>query len=304
MAQMMSANSALPTAGLDRLLAFTIAGRDSRGRILRLGPVLDEILGAHAYPPVIAQCLAEALVITGLMGGLLKGEDDQLTIQAQSEGGPIKLLVCDYRRGELRGYVEQEAGVALPPAEDARLETLFGAGYLAITFDIASSGQRYQGIVPLEGASLAAALEGYFAQSEQVPTLIRVAMLAKGEGHVAGGLLIQHLPEGEDGRERLHARMDHPHWEHVAILAGSVKPTELADAALPLEDVLWRLFHEEEAVRVVPGAAISRGCRCSVLHFEQVLARFSKDDRREMADADGIITVDCAFCAKAFAIQD
>ncbi len=288
----------------DQLLSFTIPERDCRGRMVRLGPVLEEILGAHDYPTALTHCLAEALVLTALMGGLLKDDGDQLTMQAQSKGGIANLLVCDYRGGELRGYIEHDPSQENEAGASASLATLFGKGHLAITFDIAQSGKRYQGIVPLEGESLSAAVESYFAQSEQVPTRIRAAVKS-GPGEVlAAGFLVQHLPEGEEGRERLHARLDHPEWEHVSIMADSLRHEELADTGLPLEDLIWRLYHEEREVRVLPGAKISKGCRCSVTHFEDVLARFPKEERREMTNDDGIIVVDCAFCSKAFAIQD
>lgn len=289
---------------LDQLLGFTIPARDSRGRAVRLGPVLDTILAAHDYPPALKHCLAEALVLTALMGSLLQDEDDQLTIQAQAKGGLITLLVCDFRNGELRGYIEHGEAAEGNEGANGSLQSLFGEGYLAITFDIAATGKRYQGIVPLEGASLSEAVESYFAQSEQVPTLVRTAIRSDGSGCVGAGFLVQHLPEGEEGRERLHVRLDHPEWEHVAVLAGSLRHDELVDPALSLEALIWRLFHEESRVLVQPGRILSRGCRCTIEHFEAVLARFPKDDRLEMADAEGIIRVDCAFCSRDFAIPD
>lgn len=288
--------------GYDRVLGFTIPGRDARGRAVRLGPVLETVLSAHAYPLPIKHLLAEALVLTALIGSLMKDGDGQLTMQAQTEAGVVDLLVCDYRGGELRGYVrhDTERLVALGP--NPSLYALFGKGYLAITFDMATTGQRYQGIVPLEGDSLAQACESYFAQSEQVPTLIRLAVRSDGQGCVGGGLLVQHLPEGEEGRERLHARMDHPEWEHVAALAGSTRHDELVDPDLSLEMLVWRLFHEEPEVRVQAGSALARGCRCSVAHYESVLAKFPEEDRAEMRNEAGLIVVDCAFCSKVFEI--
>jgi len=290
--------------GFDRLLQFTLPDLNARGRVVRLGPVLEKILGAHDYPPTLKHLLGEALVLTALMGSLLKDEGSQLTLQAQSEDGIVNLLVCDYRDGELRGYArhddERFSGLGANPS----LEALFGGGYLAITFDLAATGQRYQGIVPLEGGSLSEAVESYFAQSEQVPTLIRSAVRAGHGTCVAGGLLVQHLPEGEEGRERLHVRMDHPEWEHVAVLAGSTRHDELVDPELSLEALTWRLFHDEREVRVLQGTTLSRGCRCTLAHFEDVLARFPKEDRKDMRDENGIIRVDCAFCSREFLIED
>ena len=191
-------------ADFDRLLSFTIPDRNARGRVVRLGPVLGKILSAHDYAPAIKRLLAEALALTALLGGLLKRQGSQLTLQAQTDGGVVELMVCDYRDGELRGYVKHDAEQAAALGDNPSLAELFGKGHLAVTFDIAGGGNQYQGIVPLEGKSLTQAVENYFEQSEQVPTLIRTAVEAGDAECVAGGLLVQHLAETEDGRDRLH----------------------------------------------------------------------------------------------------
>jgi molecular chaperone Hsp33 len=287
-------------AELDQVLGFTIASRHARGRVVRLGPVLEQILSAHGYPPVIERLLGECLVLTALLGSTLKDEAGQMTLQAQTEGGVIDLLVCDYRGGELRGYIKHDAErlANLPPAPG--LAELFGKAYLAITFDQVTSGERYQGIVPLDGTSLAEAAESYFSQSEQIPSLVRIGMI----GDVAGGLLLQHLPEGEQGRDRIHTRLDHPEWEHVAILGSSMSVGELTDEDLPLEDIVWRLFHDEEEVRVLDRRPLSKGCRCNADHVRSVLMRFPEEERAIMAGEDGVISVDCAFCSRIFPVQN
>ncbi|MEA3041756.1 MAG: molecular chaperone Hsp33 [Sphingomonadales bacterium] len=287
-------------ANLDEAVSFTIPARHVRGRVVRLGPLLGEILSAHDYPAPVARILSEALVLTALLGAMLKEEGGQLTVQAQTESGVVDLLVCDYRGGELRGYVrfDRERLADLPSHRD--LGALFGKGYLAITFDLPVADERYQGIVPLEGASLAEAAEHYFTQSEQVPSLVRLAV--DDTGRVAGGILVQHLPEGEEGRDRIHTRLDHPEWEHVRILAETTRANELFERSLPLEGLLWRLFHEEE-VRVVPGVPLTRGCRCSLDHIRSVIARFPKEEREQMVDGEGVITVDCEFCSRIFPIR-
>jgi molecular chaperone Hsp33 len=288
--------------GFDRLLGFTIPVRNARGRMVRLGPVLDTVLSAHDYSPPIRHLLAEALVLTALLGSLLKDESSQLTIQAQTQGGIVELLVCDYRAGELRGYVRHDPARLAILGANPSLLALFGEGYLAITFDDAASGQRYQGIVPLVGSSLSEACESYFAQSEQVPTLIRTGVRWDGHGCIAGGLLVQHLAEGEEGRTRLHARIDQPEWEHVAILAASIRHDELVDPALSLEAMAWRLFHEERELRAEPLARLTRGCRCTIEHYQDVLGRFPADERADMRGDDGIIRIDCAFCSRVFTV--
>jgi len=287
----------------DQPLPFTIAGRHVRGRLVRLGPVLNGIMAAHTYPPVAEKLLAEALVLTVLLGSTRKDPESQLTLQAQTGGGPVELLVCDYRGGELRGYLRFDAERLAEVGADPTLFALFGEGFLAITFDQAANGERYQGIVPLEGASIGDAAEHYFEQSEQIPSLIRLAARHDAEaGCVAGGLLLQHLPEGEVGRDRLHIRHDHPEWAHARTIAETLKGEELTDPATSLETLAWRLFHEEEEVRVEPGLAVSRGCRCSIDYFAGVLAKFPEAERREMADESGTIAVDCAFCSRLFPI--
>ena len=289
------------TANLDEAIGFAIPSRHARGRVVRLGPVLDEILSAHDYPAPIARILSEALVLTALLGSLLKEPEGQLTLQAQTEAGVIDLLVCDYRAGELRGYVRFDAERLGNVPSHRDLFALFGKGYLAITFDLPKADQRYQGIVPLEGGSLAGAAESYFSQSEQVPSLVRLAV--DDTGHVAGGILIQHLPEGEEGRERLHTRLDHPEWEHVRILAETIKANELFNRELPLESLLWRLFHEEEEIRALSAVPLAKGCRCNFEYVRSVLSRFGEEDQRDMVDSDGFISVDCEFCSRVFPIS-
>jgi molecular chaperone Hsp33 len=294
-------NNAVAAAHLDSAVGFALPARHARGRMVRLGPLLDDVLSAHDYPAPIARILSEALVLAALLGATLKDAGGQLTMQAQTEAGIIDLLVCDYRGGELRGYVRFDAQRLAAEASLPSLFALFGKGYLAITFDQAVTGERYQGIVPLEGDSLAEAAQHFFSQSEQIPSLVRLAV--NDTGHVAGGILLQHLPEGEEGRERLHTRLDHPEWEHVRILAETIRANELVDKDLPLETLLWRLFHEEEEVRVLTTVPLTRGCRCSFEYVRDVIARFAPDERADMVDDDGFISVDCEFCSRVFPIR-
>ena len=287
---------------IDTALGVTIPSRHARGRLVRIGPALDTILANHNYPPVIEQLLAEALALTALLGSLLKDPGGQMTLQAQTENGIVDLLVCDYLGGQLRGYVRHDGERLAEAGPNPTLFSLFGRGYLAITFDQPASDERYQGIVPLEGESLAHAAQSYFTQSEQIPSIVRLAARKGEAGWVAGGLLFQHLAEGEEGRDRLHTRLDHPEWPHVAILAGSVKDEELTDSALPLDDLAWRLFHEEEEVRTLAPVALARGCRCDPDYVKSVIARFPPEERAAMVGDDGFIRVDCAFCATDFPI--
>ena len=288
---------------IDVALGVAIPSRNARGRIARLGPVVDAILASHDYPPVIEQLLAEALTLTALLGSLLKEPQGQLTLQAQTEGGIVDLMVCDYLGGELRGYVRHDRERLAELSTEPTLEALFGTGYLAITFDQPLAAERYQGIVPLEGRNLGEAAQSYFTQSEQIPSLVRLAAEKRDGKWHAGGLLLQHLPEGEEGRERLHTALDHPDWPHVAILGGSVKADELTDPELPLDDLIWRLFHDEDEVRTLAAIPLLRGCRCDPVYVRSVIARFPADEREAMVGDDGMIRVDCAFCSSSFAFE-
>ena len=278
----------------DHLLGASIPSRDTRLRLVRLDRTLDEILAAHDYPPAIRNLLAEALVVAALVGALIDEDDEesaegegggQMTMQAQTEAGIVKLLVCDFRQGAVRGYADFDAEALAKLGANPSLPALFGKGYLAITFDVPKRGGRYH------------------LQSQQLPTLVRVAVKTEGERTLAAGLLAQHLPDGEVGRERLHVRVSHPHWEHVETMAGSIRHEELLDEALPLEALVWRLFHEEDEVRVFQGKPLTRGCRCSVEHYESLIRRFSQEDRAEMRNEAGDILVDCAFCSRIFTID-
>ncbi len=298
----------MPETFSDQLLGFSLPRRNARGRIARLDDVVDSVLSAHDYPAAIKHLLAEALVLCTLMGGLLKN-GGQLTMQAQTQSGIVRLLVVDFRGGEIRGYAEfdqsQLAGLGANPT----LNALFGQGHLAVTFEtgpeqsLGNRGNRYQGIVPLEGNSLSEACERYFVQSEQVPTLIRVAVQSGKHGCSAAGMLVQHLADGEQGRERLHVRLDHPDWEHISIVGGTLSHAELLDPALSMEGVVWRLYHEEDQINVQSGAKLSRGCRCSIEHYQSVLSRFPEAERETMRNEAGDIVVDCAFCSREFPLS-
>jgi len=286
----------------DVALGVTVPARHARGRAARLGPALDAILANHRYPPPIETLLAEALVLTALLGTLLKDPGGQMTLQAQTEAGIVDLLVCDYRGGELRGYVRHDPERLAEAGPSPSLFGLFGKGYLAITFDQPATDERYQGIVPLEGAGLGDAAQSYFSQSEQIPSIVRLAARRDDAGWVAGGLMFQHLAEGEEGRDRLHTRLDHPEWPHIATLVGSVKDGELTDRTLALDDLVWRLLHEEEEVRTLAPVVLAKGCRCSPDYIASVIARFPPEERVAMAGDDGMIRVDCEFCATSFPI--
>lgn len=297
----------------DRLLGFTVPARGARGRVVRLDGAatgaLGEILAAHAYPEPIARLLAETLALTAMLGALFRPEAGQLTVQAKGRGGPVELLVCDYAEGALRGYASQDLDRRFPPVEErATLAQMLGQGHLVITLDQTASAERYQGIVELGSTTLEAAAQGYFEHSEQLPTLVRLAAVRDRDGRwQAGGMILQQMARGEVGAARLHvasdgADSDAEDWAHVTALAATVSDAELCDGALALEDLLWRLFHEEE-VRVLPAVSLTRGCRCSEERIRRVLEQFPEEERAEMRNPQGLISVDCEFCSRQFLLE-
>ena len=291
------------TPDFDRAIGFTLPDKHARGRIARLGPVVEQILAAHDYPPVIERLLGEALALTALLGTTLKDAGGQLTMQAQTQNGIVDLMVCDYKGGELRGYVQYDPEKLGEGPDEPSLFALFGNGFLGITFDQVATGERYQGIVPLDGATLSEAAESYFAQSEQIPSLVRLTAGRDEDGRmIAAGMFLQHLPEGEEGRDRIHTRLDHPEWQHVETLAATMGADELANPDIAMEALVWRLYNEEREVRTLTAVPLSRGCRCDADYIGQVLAKFPESERAAMADENGMIGVDCAFCAKTFPV--
>lgn len=285
----------------DRVLPFAIDQQDMRGRLVRLGPVLNEILDAHNYPDNVAHVLAEVLTLTALLGSMLK-EDGRLTIQAKSDGA-ISLLVADYfDGGGMRGYAQFDAAAVSNYGRGASLNALTGRGYLALTLEQGEDAERYQGIVDLDGESLSECATLYFAQSEQTPTRLRLAAQQDETGWWrAGGLLLQHLSRGEDGGPRLLSPDQQEDWNRVSTLMMSVRDTELLAADLASPDLLFRLFHEE-GVRVFDPVAISRDCRCNRERLASVLARFPEEDLAHMEE-DGVITATCEYCNTRYAFD-
>ncbi|MFT8737306.1 MAG: Hsp33 family molecular chaperone HslO [Zymomonas mobilis] len=292
-----------PSENLDRYLSFTLPVLNVRGRMVRLNSVLDRILSYHPYPLSLARFLAEAVTLTGLLGSLLEDKESQLTLQIRAEGGAVDLLVCDFKDNIIRGYLEfnAEREAALP--ENLALTDIVGEGYLAIIFDQSATRERYQGIVPLTGDTLASAVENYFTQSDQIPTLIRIAVKPpeNGRGWISGGLLLQHLPKNEvDGERLTHQGLDNPDWDHVRTLGETIKPEELTEPALSCEDIVWRLFHEEKPINITGSEAFSTLCRCDEERFKKIIMRFPKEQRAEMCDEDGLIQIDCEFCGQHY----
>ncbi|MCB1883800.1 MAG: Hsp33 family molecular chaperone HslO [Geminicoccaceae bacterium] len=287
-----------PTPALDLLRPFQLESSQLRGRALRLGPVIDAVLKAHAYPEPVSRLLGELLVLSGAFAGALK-YDGTFSLQTRGDG-PVRLMVADIANdGAMRGYAGFEPG-AVP--DDAGFESLVGEGVMALTVDQSrTGGETYQGIVPLEGGSITAGMLAYFHRSEQVPTGICSAI---GQdpltGAWRGGAIVLQAMPGE-GSETAAERSED--WRRAMLLLQTVTDDELLDPGLSLDSLLLRLFHEE-GVRVFDPTPLRFGCSCSEERVRETLARFPLDELLAMKEADGKAHVTCQFCSRSYALDD
>ena len=299
------------TSADDSVLPFSVEPLDVRGRVVRLGPSVTHILEKHAYPAPVARLLGEALALTVLLGSSLKLQG-RLQLQTRTDGA-IDILVVDFDAPDkLRAYARFDKE-RLADASRATPAQLLGRGHLAFTIDQGADVSRYQGVVPLDGQGLEAAAHEYFAQSEQIPTLIRLAVAesisAAGLQWRAGGLMVQFLPTSPE-RQRVAdlAPGDVPagvvrdkvaedeSWREAKALAATIADDELVDPTLSSERLLYRLFHER-GVTVFEAHGVHDQCRCSQDRISAMLRGFSAQERADMTGDDGLIGVTCEFCS-------
>ena len=303
-----------PEAADDAVIPFRTVKSGVAGRIARLGPAIDHVLTRHDYPEAVSRALGEALTLTALLGNPLK-DGGRLVVQTKSDG-PLGLIVTNYDApGRLRGYASFDAPRITAPGARADTGSLIGKGHLAMTIDPGRDQPSYQGIVALDGQSLVEAAHGYFRQSEQLPTMIRIAVGRQFFGPTAGrpagwrwragGLIVQHVPKEGGARRADDERIDgedDDNWVRVRLLAETAEDEELIDPLLSSERLLLRLFHEE-GVRVTPATPLVAVCRCSRERIGAFLGRFGAHEREDLREADGAITVTCEFCSTRFRFE-
>ncbi|HME29608.1 MAG TPA: Hsp33 family molecular chaperone [Pseudolabrys sp.] len=301
----------------DTVMPFEVAKLDLRGRVVRLGPAVDQILARHAYPQPVAKLLGEALVLTVMLGSALKIEG-RFILQTQSDG-PVRMLVVDFTAPDkVRACArfDKDRVAAAISSGEAGGGPLLGKGHLAMTIDKGPDMNRYQGLVTLNGGSLEDVAQEYFIRSEQIPTRVRLAVaeeLRAGSGGAthrwrAGGIMLQFLPRASkrarvadlnvgrapDGREP-HAVEEDDAWAEGQALISTAEDIELIDPSLSSEQLVYRLFHEP-GVRVFRASPLRAECSCSRDNVEAMLKSFSQDDRDHMVE-DGKISVTCEFCS-------
>jgi molecular chaperone Hsp33 len=304
-------------------LPFSVEGLELRGRLARFGPAIDAILASHDYPAPVARLLGEAVVLTVLLGSVLKFEG-RFILQTQTDG-PVKMLVVDFRTpSDLRAMAsfDKDRVAAAISAGSVDSGALMGEGHLAMTVDQGPDTARYQGLVALEGKGLEHAAHEYFLRSEQIPTRVRLAVgeeLSAGPDGTrhrwrAGGILLQFIPNSPErarqpdldpgdippGMEAFVAHEDDA-WVEGRSLVSTVTDLELLDPQLSAEKLLYRLFHER-GVRVFPNRDLRAACSCSRPRVAAMLKSFSEDDRDHMVK-DGVITVTCEFCNSTYVFE-
>ncbi|MEM9048821.1 MAG: Hsp33 family molecular chaperone HslO [Pseudomonadota bacterium] len=300
----------------DTILPFQLDRSDIRGRVARLDGALERILAQHDYPAPVADLVAEACLLTALIGQTIKLRW-RLSLQARGDG-PIRRIATDYfapaqagSASRLRAWASFDP--AAMPTRSAEVFSLMGSGLFAVTIDQGNGMRPYQGITPLAGGSLAASAETYFAQSEQIATRFKLAAaMAREPGDAprwrAGGVMLQHLAEpGEHvvgeatGEAGLLAAADvlsgdaGEDWTRVNLLLDTAQTHELLGPHVHPSALLVRLFHQE-APRVFDAQPMQFGCTCSAEKVEGAMAQYSAKDLASMTDERGVLTADCQFC--------
>ncbi|MGF1625147.1 MAG: Hsp33 family molecular chaperone HslO [Alphaproteobacteria bacterium] len=285
----------------DLIQPFQLDANALRGRLVRLGPVVDDILARHAYPGPVAVLLGETLALCAALAATLKF-DGVFSIQAHGDG-PVTMLVADVSTdGDIRGYAryEPERLSGIDTSDDqspAPIGKLLGTGYLAFTVDQGTNTELYQGIVALEGDTLADCVHHYFRQSEQLPTKVLLAVdRSAGGDWRAGALMVQKLPP--EGSGETAAELVDDEWDRALALMGTCSSEEMLDPGLSPHNLLYRLFHED-GVRVYDTRPLKAGCRCSRDRIVDVLRGIGQDELSSL-EQDGHVEVVCEFCNRKY----
>ena len=269
----------------DRLHRYVFNELDCRGELVQINQSLNQIFENHQYPQPVKRLLAELMVATALLTATLKFEGD-ISVQLQGDGPVSYAVINGNNKLELRGLAKLQGEIV---NED--LHSLIGHGHMVITIT-PDKGERYQGIVLLEGDNLAQCIEAYFKQSEQLETKLWMACELSSENNKAAALFLQILPANTTRSEE--------DFQHLAALSGTVKDEELLH--LNANTLLTRLYHQENPT-IYPSQEVSFKCGCSREKTEAALVSMDKSELLEQVESQGVINVDCQFCQSRFAFN-
>lgn len=286
----------------DFSITFQIEGLDIRGRLVRLGPALERVLGPHQYPAPVAEIMAQTVTLAATLASALK-YDGIFGLQTQGDG-PVGLMVADVTSdGALRGYArydEKQIELLINSAVDisgAPVPRLLGGGHMAFSVDQGEHMERYQGISELDGATLADCAHHYFRNSEQLESAIWLAADAGYEGTnknaASGALMIQRMPSSNSNIDNDEAEDG---WRRAVAILSSLSRDELLSNKLAPEELLFRLYHED-GVRVFETRKLFHQCRCSQ---EKVTGTIKSFPLEEITDDDGNVHVTCEFCKQVY----
>jgi molecular chaperone Hsp33 len=262
----------------DQLHRYLFENAAVRGELVNVSNTWRETIKNHDYPAPVQTLLAEMLVATSLLTATLKF-DGEITVQLQGDG-PLSLAVINGNNNqELRGVARMKGEIPT----DSTLKSMVGNGYLVITIS-PEKGERYQGVVGLEGETLSACIEDYFMRSEQLPTRLFIRTSDQG----AAGILLQVMPAQDTEKED---------FDHLAALTETIKTEELI--GLPATDVLWRLYHQEEATVFDPQPVFYK-CTCSRERCGEVLKTLPQEEVDEIIAEDGKIDMSCDYCGSNY----
>ena len=305
------------------VLPFQLERPNVRGRFTRLDSVIENILEQHNYPSIVEALITEATILTVLIGQMVK-LNWRLSLQIRGDG-PIRLIATDYYGPSEEGLPAQIRAYASYDKEKIDINsdpfTQIGTGYFAVIINQGKNMSPYQGITPLSGGSLSSSAEAYFFQSEQIPTKFCIAygttqLPLEKLSLRAGGIMLQHMPnasplikqkpslQSEDLSKEINPLDEglKENWARIGILLDTIEDLELIGPSLSFEQVLYRLFHDEN-IQTSNSQNVNFGCTCSEDKVRQSMSIYSTKDLKHMTKADGSLTADCQFCGAHYILD-